>query len=487
LAATTRGIVVGLALSALTACGTGTVTPGAAGDGGLIISRSLALNPNPVTLGQTVTATVTYTNTGATPISLQTIVVAGRPPAGTNLGGPFDDFAPASGALTLNSGASQTVATTRTFTSADPTGGWYAFPTYQDTAGMWHDGPPLSFTVQAPGGSDAGFNPDGGMTLRVSGNTLVDGSGQVIHLRGTNRSGTEYACIQNAGIFDGPNDEASVAAIASWHVRSVRVPLNEDCWLNINGVNPAYGGANYQRAIEAYVALLHRHGMYAELELHWSHAGSTPATGQQPMADLDHSPAFWTSVAAAFKDDPGTFFGTFNEPYSITWACWQNGDSSCSTGYSVAGQQALVDAIRQGGANQPITLSGLDWANTMTSWLYYKPNDPAEQLIAEAHVYGGNTCQSTSCFDSQMKPVAQVVPMIWGEVGEDYMGIDCTSNNIANFLAWADANGVSYQPWTWDTWGNCLSLISDYSGTVNGGSAYASYVQSHLAQLANVP
>src|SRR5262249_53131480 len=99
------------------------------------------------------------------------------------------------------------------------------------------------------------------MSLRVSGNALVDGSGQVIHLRGANRSGTEYMCIQNAGIFDGPNDEASVAAIASWHIRSVRVPLNEDCWLNINGVNPAYGGLNYEGATAACVALVHPHGV----------------------------------------------------------------------------------------------------------------------------------------------------------------------------------------------------------------------------------
>jgi hypothetical protein len=33
----------------------------------------------------------------------------------------------------------------------------------------------------------------------------------------------------------------------------VRIPLNEDCWLGINGVNPAYGGYNYQKAIGDFV------------------------------------------------------------------------------------------------------------------------------------------------------------------------------------------------------------------------------------------
>ena len=37
------------------------------------------------------------------------------------------------------------------------------------------------------------------------GNKLFDGKGQQVKLHGVNRSGTEYACIQGWGIFDGPN------------------------------------------------------------------------------------------------------------------------------------------------------------------------------------------------------------------------------------------------------------------------------------------
>ena len=59
---------------------------------------------------------------------------------------------------------------------------------------------------------------------------------------GVNRSGTEYACVQGWGLFDGPNTAQSVAAIARWHVNIVRVLLNEDCWLGINGIKPQYAG-----------------------------------------------------------------------------------------------------------------------------------------------------------------------------------------------------------------------------------------------------
>jgi hypothetical protein len=55
---------------------------------------------------------------------------------------------------------------------------------------------------------------------------------------------------------------AVVAAIASWHVNAVRVPLNEDYWLGINGVSSSYGGAAYQQAIVNYVNLLNQYGIY---------------------------------------------------------------------------------------------------------------------------------------------------------------------------------------------------------------------------------
>jgi len=83
-----------------------------------------------------------------------------------------------------------------------------------------------------------------------------------------NRSGTEYACAQGWGFFDGPSDSASIAAIAAWKANAVRVPLNETCWLAINGVKPAYAGANYARAIGDFVDRLNRAGLVVILELH---------------------------------------------------------------------------------------------------------------------------------------------------------------------------------------------------------------------------
>src|SRR5581483_154112 len=117
--------------------------------------------------------------------------------------------------------------------------------------------------------------------LRVAGNRILDASGHTVSLQGIDRSGTEYACIQGWGIFDGPATAQSVRAIAAWHGNIVRVPINEDCWLGINGVKPNLGGASYRRAIVNYVRLLHRFGMYAEVSLIWGAPGSNRATYQE--------------------------------------------------------------------------------------------------------------------------------------------------------------------------------------------------------------
>ena len=322
--------------------------------------------------------------------------------------------------------------------------------------------------------------PPAGSGLHVSGNQLLDGNGNVVHLHGVNYSGTEYACIQGFGVFDGPSDDAMVAALTTWHVNVVHIGLNEDCILAINGVNPAYSGSNYMNAIVAFVNRLHAHEIYAEVSLMWAAPGSQQALDHPPILDADHAPAALAAIANAFKNDHDTFFGLQSEPHAISWACWKNGGSSCSVGYTALGMQGALDAIRSTGATNPVTASGIDYANNLTQWLANRPSDPLGQLMAEAHIYGGNSCYTPSCLDSQVAPVAQSVPVVFGELGETYDASSCGTTNTANTLNWATTHGVGYEAWTWDTWGNCLSLIGDFNGTP--ANAYGSYVRSYYLQ-----
>lgn len=287
--------------------------------------------------------------------------------------------------------------------------------------------------------------------------------------------GTAYSCISGWGTVD-ENDDATAAAIASWHANAVRIPLNEDCWLNINGVPAGFGGANYQNAVVNEVNLLHRHNLYVILDLHWNAPGGTLATSQLQMADADHSPTFWRSVATTFKNDPAVVFDLYNEPYGIDWNCWLNGCNS--PGWNTAGMQSLVNAVRGAGATQPVMVGGLDWSNDMTQWLANKPSDPNGQLVASSHVYPDNACNYAACWNSVFAPITAQVPMVTGETGsQDY---PCTANFINNYLPWADAHGVSYTAWVWEPWGCAPGQFNALLDTSGNPTAYGLGVKNHL-------
>ena len=297
-------------------------------------------------------------------------------------------------------------------------------------------------------------------------------------MHGVNYSGTEYACIQGWGIFDGPDDDAMINALASWHINSVHIGLNEDCILDINGVDPAYAGDNYMNPIIAFVNRLHAHGIYAEVSLMWAAPGSQQAHGHPRILDADHAPAALQAIGNAFKNDPNTFIGLQSEPHDISWTCWKNGGSSCSgLGYTALGMQGALDNVRATGATNPVTASGIDWANNLSQWLTWAPTDSAGQLMAESHVYNFNVCGSVACFQDEQAPVAAVVPVVWGEYGQD----DCGSDFVASALNWADSHISGYEAWAWDTWGDCEALIDDFDGTPANdyGTFVRDYYQSH--------
>jgi len=291
--------------------------------------------------------------------------------------------------------------------------------------------------------------------LHASGNKIVTKSGQQIFLRGVSTSGTETGCVQGGGAFGAnPANQQEITAMKSWNINVVRVPLNEDCWLGINGANP--GGSAYQTAIEGYVNLLTTNNMAVILDLHWNAPGATKATSQQNMADSDHSPAFWTSVANTFKNNGSVIFELYNEPHDISWDCWKNG----CTGY--AGMQTMLNSVRATGATNLVIMGGLAWSDDLSGWLANKPTDPLNNIGAAWHSYNFNACNNTSCWNSQVKPVATAVPLIGTEIGET----DCGGSYVQSVFNWLNSIGQNYTGWAWFA-GGCgfPSLISDWNGT----------------------
>jgi len=321
--------------------------------------------------------------------------------------------------------------------------------------------------------------------LHVEDQLLVDELAQAVTFRGVDRSGTEYMCIGGYGIFDGPSDDESIDAIKSWGANMIRLPLNEDCWLAINGVPSLYAGTYYQSPIIDFVNRLSSKGFWVILDLHWTASGTTLASGQQPMPDYDHSIDFWKSVASTFKNYGNVIFDLFNEPYpdngawdtDAAWTCWKNGGYCNGFSFRAAGMQDLVNAVRSVGASNVVMLGGLAWSNSLTRWLDYRPTDSYNNTVASWHVYNFNYCNNQNCWDSTVSPVASKIPVITGEFGTS----DCGSGFVTSVMNWMDSKGISYVAWTWDTWG-CNTgpcVIEDYDGQptqVYGQSVHDHYL-----------
>jgi hypothetical protein len=346
--------------------------------------------------------------------------------------------------------------------------------------------------------------------LHVVGTQIQNADGATVVLHGVNRSGTEYQCVHNAGIFDGPNTSASIAAMGAWKVNAVRVPLNEACWLAINGASALYSGAAYKQGIVAYVGLLHQYHIVPILDLHWVGPGSAAADRQQPMPDADHAAAFWTDVATTFAGDDGVVYEPYNEPFpdrnrdsDAAWQCWRDGctanqavpSGTAATTYQATGMQALVDAIRATGATNLILLGGVQYSNALTQWLAFRPSDPMGNVAPAWHAYNFNACTAT-CWDSVLATVVASVPLVATEFGEN----DCMGTSFETpLLDWLDAHGSGYLAWSWNAFGTCVaavaatattaavrgqpwSLVTNYNtGMPNGG--YAQTYYNHLTGL----
>jgi hypothetical protein len=342
--------------------------------------------------------------------------------------------------------------------------------------------------------------------------TIVDKNGSVLVLHGADESGTENYCITwgpppiviSPEGGPSPLTQDSLTAMKSWGLNTVRIPLNEDCWLGINGVAPSVGGANYQAPILAAVDLITKtNGMYAILDLHWSAPGTTLAAGQGTMPDLDHTVTFWQQVAAAYKDNGSVIFDLFNEPVMASgsndqqFACWKNGSTTAAGGdcpmvdFAVAGMQQLLTAVRSAGADNLVIIGGIGYSSQLGLWPTYVPTDTLSppNLAASWHVYDdqggcttdGPTTIATLCGPSGLGGQAVMnagYPIVVGETGYYSCAASVGQAWWPLFLSWADAQGLAIVAWSWSDGNNPQLLANTTTFDPGGiGPTYKQYLQ----------
>jgi hypothetical protein len=387
--------------------------------------------------------------------------------------------------------------------------------------------------------------PQGSFSIAVCGNQFVNQAGQPVVLRGVNTEGTQYDCAESgAGFYDDPTVSGTdfsteIAAMKAWGINLVRVNLNEECWLGINGVPSTTSamGSNgynaYANAMGSYVDALNAAGIYAEVDLHLNAPGSELISDsgnddfQNPLPE-SNSDAFWKSVGAYFINNHAVIFGVFNEPFppnaaidedtSAGWNCDLNGctvpdytdtsnyDSIPSGTYAGEGMRQMIDDIRSVNTTAPLLVGGPDFAGDLDQWLatFYPGGvsiDPSNELAASVHTYfpGGNSpCSlttniATACpgvpqgalGNDGILQVASVTPVEIDELGD----FGCSAASLTPFLASVDAADntgsvdVGYAGWAWTTSDCDPNLISSWTTGQPSQMGAAEYCELYLQGL----
>jgi hypothetical protein len=316
--------------------------------------------------------------------------------------------------------------------------------------------------------------------ITISGNHFVSSSGKPVRLIGVNLGGTKQCLYKKkSSPTQAALNSATLSALVSWHVNTVRILVNESCWLGIDG-EPQAGltVTSYRQTIESWVSMAEHAGLETILSLYVdipNGKGSKITYSGAPMPDAAHGPEVWTSLASTFKSVPGMIFDLYGEPGHINWSCWLNGCTIKKVQY--VGMQTIVDTVRATGARQPLLLGGVNASEDISSWLSHKPTDPDHQMAADVHVYDGTQCGTLTCWTDAVAKTAQRVPVVTGEFGSK----TCSVSFMQSYMTWADSHGVSYLPWAWIT-GACSTggpLLANYSGQPSTyGSAYKDHVDA---------
>ena len=302
--------------------------------------------------------------------------------------------------------------------------------------------------------------------VAVRGAELIDRrTGEALALLGANWPGFEYACIQGRGHNDGGDVDAAVAAMTEWGMTAVRIPLNQDCWFDDRPANAFGTGAEYRASVREWVGRLTQAGLVVVLDLHWSAPAGVPADGLRPMPDVG-SIEFWSSVASEYRKHRGVIFDLVNEPHSrfdtdagewvfeLDWSCWADGgcavpvendrvQNHSGETYTAVGMIALVDAVRSAGATQPLVLSGIDYANDLRGWAAAAPDD--DQLIAGVHLYPDQRCADRACWERELEPLADRVPVLVAEFGQS----DGGDVFLREAYSWAEGHAAGALAWAW--------------------------------------
>jgi hypothetical protein len=265
------------------------------------------------------------------------------------------------------------------------------------------------------------------------GTKILDRSGTQVTPRGVNRDGFQFKPQGNYWLSD--ND---FQAMYMWGATMIRLPLNQQYWLNTScEYDPTYA----QRVDQAVESITKR-GMIALVTLQRAADGKACAPGYlSKMAD-DNSIPYWTQVASRYKSNPLVAFDIFNEPGPLTDEVWRNG--GMVDGWHAVGMQQLYNTVRATGARNLVFISGTYTAFAIDVALR-KPVD-GYGIIYATHLYNPPEIGPLrEGVDRLVTPVVSRYPVVITEFGSS-SGSPLYNQTVIDYAA---QHGIGWTAWKW--------------------------------------
>lgn len=224
--------------------------------------------------------------------------------------------------------------------------------------------------------------------LRVSGNGLIDDTGEAVVLRGVMTP--EMKKLNEEKKFN----QAYFDQVFALGGNVLRVPVHPYAWEQ----DEYY----LWRYLDPVVTWAVEKGVYVILDMHCIGSIRTGKGEEMPVSDAEaFARSFWQSVADYFRDVPNVLFEIYNEPAQIDAGTWSD----------YAAQ--LVDVIRQTGAEQVIIVSGTDYAYDLNFWREHPLADG--NVMYSAHVFPNRQGLSTLSANAERLPV---IVTEWGYIAK---------------------------------------------------------------------
>ncbi len=305
-------------------------------------------------------------------------------------------------------------------------------------------------------------------------NAIFDSTGSVRVFHGVNRPSLEW---RPDGEHLGAEDFRLMRQV--WRSDLVRIPVNQDFWLEGAALHHPDYRANVERAVRQALDA----GLHVLIDLHWSDKGDLQIkrAGQQRMPDVN-SLAFWKEIAALYRSESHVFFDLYNEPHDVSWEIWRDGgsaptvtmpDGKTDSAFTAVGLQQLYDAVRGAGAENLVIAGGLDWG-------YDLSGVPTHRLTGHNIVYSTHPYIWKKEWQSRAFFLAATDPVIMGEFGSG----DCSTKPYEDAIALADRHRTSWLAWAWwsgqpDQICKFPAILASWDGTP---SATGAVVKAALAR-----